>query len=389
MMGGVASAAMDVKRIIAEVFREPAGKWPTVVAGILAGIVFLLEWIFSSGITTQMLYVAPVLVSLWSQRHHHTLVIANVSTALTVLGLFVASPPTDRLGVEVANRLLAIYAIWAVAIIFLLRRRGEEAVAEERDSLLRTVQSRTSELASRTDEFRKELSDRRRAEESLRKLSGYLLQLQDDERRRIARELHDTTAQGLAAIAVNLARVEKLSPKLDPKSYDVLADTIAMAEQCSQEIRTLSYLLHPPLLEEAGLVSAVKWFADGFSERTGIRVELELPASMERLTTEVETTLFRIVQESLTNISRHSGSKTARIRMVRAPGEIVLEVKDEGCGIPPEKLAKVNGNVAGLGVGIAGIWERIRQFEGELEVNSNSRGTSLTVVLPIHSEVQV
>jgi signal transduction histidine kinase len=360
--------------------------WPMLTASALMLVVFILDLALPVGIAVPIVYLAPIMVSLWSHRDQHTLLLANVATALIVAGLLI-SPPSLEFKQGAVNRLLAIYGIWVTTIVCLHRRKEEISLREAHDRLEKNVREQTTELTKTNEEYKKEIADRKRAEESLRQLSGYLLQLQDDERRRIARELHDTTAQSLAAIAVNLARLEKLAPNQNPKVYDVLAETIAMAEQCSREIRTLSYLLHPPLLEEAGLGSAVKWYADGYSQRSGIKVDVEVPPQLERLPNDLETTLFRIVQESLTNISRHSESKTARIRIRREPGEIMLEVQDEGRGIPPEKLERVSGNISGLGVGIAGIWERVRQFEGDLDINSSNHGTTITVVLPIKEEV--
>ncbi len=228
-----------------------------------------------------------------------------------------------------------------------------------------------------------DVTERKKTEESLWQLSVRLLQLQDEERRRIARELHDSTAQILAGLAMNLTSVNDSAATLDPKVRKVLSDSLALAEQCTREIRSLSYLLHPPLLDEVGLVSALRWYTKGFAERSGIRVDFEVFPELGRLPPETETALFRIVQECLSNILRHSGSPTARIRMYRKPTEIVLEVRDEGKGMDPEVLEKARGDFNALGVGIAGMRERLRQLGGHLEIDSGKWGTMVKAILSI------
>ncbi len=355
------------------------------LAALVIAVVFVLDLALPSLLVPYSLYFVPVMITLWSPRREHTVLVASLCTALIAIGVLALPPRLDPWIVGF-NRLIGVTLIWVAALVGLLLKGRETKFHEALRELDVRLQRRTNELTAINEELRKEIADRQRAEDSLRQLSGHLLHLQDTERRRIARELHDTTAQSLAAIALNLSRIEKLSTQMAPKVLDILAETVGMAEQCSRELRTISYLLHPPLLEEAGLVSAVRWYADGVSSRTRIQITVDVAPEFRRLPSDIETTLFRIIQESLTNITRHSGSPTARIRILRGSGEVVLEVKDEGKGIPPEKLQKVGGNVSGLGVGLAGIWERVRQFNGGLEVNSNSQGTTVTVVVPFHEE---
>ena len=224
----------------------------------------------------------------------------------------------------------------------------------------------------------------RDSEASLRLLSNRLLTLQDQERRRIARELHDSIGQCLAAIRMNLEVVKKNMNTSEPpeKLTKALGEAIRLADQCSTDTRTISYLLHPPLLDDSGLASAIKWLADGFGERSGIKVELDLPDTFQRLPPEIETTLFRIVQESLTNIHRHSGSPSAHIVLTSDAESVFLEIRDEGRGLStePEHRTKCSGKAAG--VGIAGMRERVRDINGSLEVISD-RGTSVRAVIPI------
>ncbi len=229
----------------------------------------------------------------------------------------------------------------------------------------------------------RDITDRKQAEKSLRELSGRLLHVQDEERRRLARELHDATAQTLVALAMNLALVKESATELNANSNKILCESLALAQQCSREIRTLSYLLHPPLLEELGLASTLRWYAEGFAKRSGIEATLELPRDLTRLPLEVETTLFRIVQESLTNIHRHSGSPTAKIRVVQDATHLMLEVADEGAGMPPAVLKGAKRGAAALGVGIAGMRERARQLRGRLEIDCRRGGTTIRAILPL------
>jgi signal transduction histidine kinase len=220
----------------------------------------------------------------------------------------------------------------------------------------------------------------RDAESDLRQLSGRLLHLQDEERRRIARHMHETVAQSLAALKMNLAIVEKAKEVLDNRATYALEEIRSLLEVCIREVRTLSYLLHPPLLDESGLPSALRWYTEGFEQRSGVRVNLQIPANLGRLSQEMETTLFRIVQECLTNIHRHSGSSTATIAVRQNAEELVLEVKDEGRGMPP-RIINANEPVGVVGVGIAGMRERIKQLGGQMEIQSDSKGTTVKAVL--------
>jgi len=228
----------------------------------------------------------------------------------------------------------------------------------------------------------RDVTERRRAERAVRQLSGRLLRLQDEERRRIARELHDSTAQSLAALTMSLTQVQESAAALDPAGRRALETGLELADQSSKEVRTLSYLLHPPLLDELGLPSALKWYAQGFAQRSGIAVDLDVSPGLGRMHQDLEMTLFRIVQECLTNIHRHSGSPRASIRISADSTEILLEVKDEGQGMPPEALQSARTESAGVGVGIVGMRERVSQLGGRLEIYSGGSGTMVTAVLP-------
>ena len=229
----------------------------------------------------------------------------------------------------------------------------------------------------------RDITERKRTEEALRNLSGRLLRLQDEERRRIARELHDTTAQSLAGLAINLSVVKDSAPNLSLRASACLSESLELAEQCSREIRTLSYLLHPPLVDEAGLAPALQWYTAGFAQRSGIEVHEDVSPEFGRLPSDLELTLYRIVQEALTNVHRHSGSKTARIWLQRRPKEIVLTVADEGHGFPSAALGIAGPEGADIGVGIPGMRERLRQLGGRLHIQTGSPGTTLTAILPL------
>jgi len=233
-------------------------------------------------------------------------------------------------------------------------------------------------------ELNTDLTEQKRAEENLRTMSGRLLQLQDEERRRIARELHDSAGQMLVALDMNLATIQRDGANLNHGAARACAESLHLVQQLSKELRTISHLLHPPLLDEAGLPSAIRWFVEGFAERSKIPVALEIPQNLGRLSPEFETTIFRVVQEGLTNIHRHSGSSTAAIRISQGPEAIRLEISDRGKGIP----AGVQLGLAGAGrsgVGIQGMRERLRQLGGHLEIQSRRTGTTILAVLPLRN----
>jgi two-component system NarL family sensor kinase len=226
----------------------------------------------------------------------------------------------------------------------------------------------------------RDVTERKQTEEALRRLSVSLLQTQDEERRRIARELHDSTGQKLAALAMNLSLIGKSAKTFDAQARKALVESLMLLDQSSREIRTLSYLLHPPLLDERGLAAAVRWFADGFSQRSGVQVTLEVPPDLRRLPEEIEMALFRIVQEGLTNTHRHSGSSTATIRLMADQEHVQLEVQDAGTGLSGPQT---DDAAAALGVGITGMRERVKQLGGRMEMETGAHGTTVRVTVPL------
>jgi PAS domain S-box-containing protein len=251
---------------------------------------------------------------------------------------------------------------------------SEERFRALADALDVQVQFRTQELQRRNVEILQQTLQ-------LGDLSQRLLQAQDEERRRIARELHDSAGQNLAALGITLSRLTK-EAQSNPAVVRYAEDAQQLVENLTQEIRTTSYLLHPPLLDESGLSAALNWYVEGLSQRSELEVHLRISEDIERLPRDMEIVIFRLVQECLTNIHRHSGSKTAIIRITREGEYIAVEVRDKGKGIPPERLAEVQ--LHGGGVGIRGMRERLRQFNGKLVIDSNALGTKVRATLLAH-----
>ncbi|HEY3129255.1 MAG TPA: sensor histidine kinase [Acidobacteriota bacterium] len=268
---------------------------------------------------------------------------------------------------------------------FEMTHRGFRDAYAALQELNKTLEHRAGELAAANRELQNEITERKQAENSLRQLSGRLLELQDEERRRMARELHDTTGQTLAALAVNLSLVDGSTGKLEGRASKALGDAMELVEECSREIRTFSYLLHPPMLDELGLPAALRWYVDGFSKRSEIHVDLEIPAKGIRLPRDLELTIFRIVQESLANVHRHSGSATAQVCLAIESGHAALEIKDKGRGIGEGEMDLAGSGVSTLGVGIAGMRERVRQLGGRLEIRSSKKGTTVKAILPVEA----
>jgi two-component system NarL family sensor kinase len=217
---------------------------------------------------------------------------------------------------------------------------------------------------------------------ALQNLSQRLLKAQDEERRRVARDLHDSTGQTLTALKMGLAALEQ-KLKQTQFSSDMMSEITALADQALQEIRTTSYLLHPPLLDEAGFTSAAQWYVDGFGKRSGIKVKLDLATKHERLPIMIETALFRVLQESLTNVHRHSGALEVSIRFQYQAETVMLEIRDCGRGIPTELLNRLRETSPEAGVGLAGMRERLNELNGKLEIESDGHGTSMRAIVPL------
>lgn len=212
------------------------------------------------------------------------------------------------------------------------------------------------------------------------KFTSRLQQMQDEERRRIARELHDSVGQLLVAIGMNISSVVKESHKLTPGTAKLVRENAEMVRQINNEIRTISHLLHPPLLDEVGLPSALRWYIDGFAERSHIEATLDLPDKLDRFPQEMEIAVFRAVQECLTNVHRHSGSPSCAVSILQDAERLRVEIKDAGRGIAKNRISNLS---ASGGVGLRGMQERIRQLGGTLEIDSTHAGTTVRATLPI------
>ena len=336
-------------------------------------------------ITASVLKIAHLLAPVSGDRVAYMLALAAVSFCAWYCGLV-----PSLLSALLATLVLKFWFVAPVRtflfsnpkqildlLIFLLASALLIAMAEVHRRDNETLRLAQGELETRVKQRTVELD---LANQSLRELTARVMQLQDEERRRIARELHDSVGQMLAALSMNLVAVGTGMERLQEMSRKI-ADSTGIVKEMQQEVRTISYLLHPPLLDEAGLASALRWYIQGFSERSKLEVELEISEDFGRLPQELETAIFRTVQECLTNIHRHSESPVAKICLSRSSDEIHLKVEDSGVGMPPERLNELSS--AGTpGVGIRGMRERLRQLGGTLEIRSSKKGTTVESRLP-------
>jgi two-component system, NarL family, sensor kinase len=255
--------------------------------------------------------------------------------------------------------------------------RAAEELRKAHDELELRVRERTADLVQSNQLLQNEIIERKEAEQQVEELSRRMMRVQEEERRNLARELHDGATQNMVALTLNMA------PILD--SIDVAPTTRSMIEECmrlidesTSELRTISYLLHPPLLEELGLSRTLRGYVEGFSRRSGVAVSLTAQGELDRLGFDVELAVFRIVQESLSNVHRHSHSSTANILLVRQGSSLNLEIADQGRGIPPGKDK--------TGVGIGSIRERVRLLKGTVNISSDASGTIISISLPVPEE---
>ena len=273
-----------------------------------------------------------------------------------------------------ANERLIVSAVQAQNLSDEAHLEAARARAEL-DDLMNRLRGANEQLATMAEEA----SER---EEKYRRLSGRLLTLQDEERRRLALDLHDSAGQCLAALTMNLDVVGRATRALDARSRRALAESRSLADRCAREVRTFAYLLHPPLLDEVGLLAAVRWYAEGFANRSGIHVAMDL-GEIGRLPRPVETALFRVVQEALTNVHRHAATTTASIRLTATADAVALDIHDEGNGLRDPVTHEHGTLPETLGVGIQGMRERIRQLGGTFDVEFTTSGTTVRVRVPM------
>jgi signal transduction histidine kinase len=216
----------------------------------------------------------------------------------------------------------------------------------------------------------------------LQNLSQRLLKVQDEERRKLSRDLHDSAGQTLAALRISISLLEQQGQE-EPSKMALFSDAAKLADQAIEEIRTMSYLLHPPLLDEVGFACAAEWYIQGFAKRSGVNVSLDITTDLPRLPMSIEVALFRVLQESLTNVHRHSGATKVTVCFRRQFEQIMLEIRDNGCGIPAERLVRLRETSAETGVGLAGMRERMNELNGKLEMESDGHGTTMRAIVPL------
>jgi hypothetical protein len=255
--------------------------------------------------------------------------------------------------------------------------RAAEELQKAHDELELRVQERTADLVQSNQFLQTEIAEREQAEKEVQDLSRRMMRVQEEERRNLARELHDGATQNMVALSLNLVQIRDAGA-VAPATAAMIDECMRLVEDCTNELRTISYLLHPPLLEELGLGRTLRGYVDGFARRSGIAVTMTAPGDLEQMGFDVELAVFRIVQEALSNIHRHSHSSTAHILLIRQDAALGLEISDQGRGIPPGKDR--------AGVGIAAMWERVRLLRGRLEIRTSSSGTTITISLPLADE---
>lgn len=274
-------------------------------------------------------------------------------------------------------------------IIILLAERSRKALLQveaTRQTLEEKVDERTRVLQVALANLQAEIKVRAEAEEARRRISARMLNIQDEERRRIARELHDSIGQTLAALKMTVSTLSKMTSataQASPAISKCWDDVNSLIDEAIRETRTISHLLHPPMLDEIGFAASASWYVTGFARRSGIEVQLELPDEQPRFTESMDLTLFRVLQECLTNILRHSGSKKAEVRMEIGGQEVVLSVRDYGKGMSRDQIDKFMTSGTDVGVGLGGMRERVRDLGGKIELQTPGTGTTVKVTLPI------
>lgn len=266
------------------------------------------------------------------------------------------------------------------------RKKAEEALRQSEERFRHLAETLDAEVRIRTRELEERNAEMLRQADQVRDLSHRLTRAEDDERRKLARELHDSVGQLLAALSMNIAGIEREQRNLDDATRKAVSDSAGLVEQITREVRTISHLLHPPLLEVAGLRSAIEWYADGFAERSKISVKMDIPRDFPRLSDETELAIFRMVQECLTNVHRHSGSPTAFIKIELDGRKVVVRVQDRGKGMPMKR--ENGGGSEKTGVGLGGMQERLKQIGGSLQIQSNHTGTAVTATIPFVPALQ-
>lgn len=358
---------------VSSAFERASVRWAAALIATATALLLARELRPFLGELAPLITAFPVVaIAAWRCRLKPSL--ASIAITLIVAKYWFLQPLHSFSVIHFSQAITLGIWVFACAIIALLgemNHRENKNLLNEHDELEEKVRQRTVQLDL--------------ANQSLSELTARLLQLQDDERRRIARDLHDSIGQTMAALGLNLSNVQSEIERL-VKTISIVQDSREIVRETSTNVRTISYLLHPPLLDENGLSSALPWYIEGFSGRSGIKANLELPEDLGRLSRDSEVAIFRVVQESLTNIHRHSAAANAHIRVSHSNGEICVRIEDDGKGIPAERLHEM-ASAGAPGVGIRGMRERIRQLSGTLQIDSkgSGRGTLVVIRLPFVS----
>jgi PAS domain S-box-containing protein len=361
---GLLIADVDQRRAVQAVEAEDRNRFHQ-IADTLHEVLAL-----TSADCSEVLYVNRAYQELWG-RTSESLYAAPASWIEAV-------HPTDRTQLEDRIKLLLKGEPLDSIELQTIRPNGSTCWVVARGYPVRDSQGNIYRLVCSAQDITK----RKQAEVELQRLSGRLLQLQDEERRSIARDLHDSTAQNLVVLATTLHQLHDSPPPSNARLRQVISECETVIDRCLREVRTLSYLLHPPMLEKTGLEDAIGDYVEGFSKRSEIQVDLELPSNLGRLPRETELALFRVVQESLTNIQRHSGSPQATIRIERDKEKLTIEIIDKGHGIAAGNQKLTGTPLHGIGVGIPSMQERVKQIGGTLEIESSNQGTTVRVTIP-------
>ena len=385
---------MPLKRM----FSRPSPREAKVFVCLVAVLIAAADLLLPANINIASFYFICIVLAVWTRSVKWLWSSTAIFILLTFAGLTLAPAPVVHLvtWIDWLNRSMTALALVVVAVPVHLRLittlalestiaerdRAEQALRQSHTTLERRVQERTVELQAEIARRARTELKLRDSEQSLRQLSVRLIKAQDEERRRIARELHDSVGQSLAHSKIILESWLKKADTSERglRSLSQIADSL---DACLSETRNISYLLHPPLLDELGFASAARAYVEGFSRRSNIRVDLNIPSELRRLPSALELVLFRILQEGLTNVLRHAQSLTVDIQVEVEGNQIALTVRDYGKGMPPELLERLNTRGEGGGVGFSGMRERVLEFHGDFKLVSNEKGTSIRAVLPV------
>ena len=319
----------------------------------------------------------------WFVDPRHSLFVVRPSEIHGVVGSVLVCLVLITLGATNRRKRLELdQTVLALTIEGAQRQRVQQELRQAHDGLEQRVEERTIALSQALRRLESEAEMRTQREEQLRHLSVRLMTMQDEERRRIARELHDSAGQTLAAIKMAVASLESSDPR-NVLLLRQLDSVNALVDDALREIRTTSYLLHPPLLDEVGIASAARWFVEGFAQRSGIQVTCDIAQGIERPTRDCELVLFRVLQESLTNVHRHAGASIASVRLWLDTDHLHLAVADNGSGISKERLTHLSFTAGSTGVGVAGMRARVRELGGCLDIESDDTGTIVMAKVPM------